>query len=87
MKFDPNEFVFIVNHFECMRTITMHKTEAIGYTTFGIKKHKLEKIRYEYSIFQNEISLDALPLDDLKRNPIPYLHRVNVFVDFVFANE
>ena len=42
MKFHPDEFVLLVDHFEGVRTVTMHKTETIRDAAIRIEKEELD---------------------------------------------
>ena len=42
MKFHPDEFVLLIDHFEGMRTVAMHKTETIRDATIRIENEELD---------------------------------------------
>jgi hypothetical protein len=87
MKFNPDKFIFIIHHFKCMRTITVHMTKSIRYTTIRIKKEKLKKHNFQNICFLVETLLDELLEDYSQKSPKPYLDLLNVFPDCVFENE
>ena len=71
MKFHPEEFIFIVHRFECMRTVAVHETETIGNAPIRIEKEKLiqsEPNEREREVLSNCVDLpDAWPSDGCQR--------------------
>jgi hypothetical protein len=41
MKFAIYSFIFIIDEFECMRTVSIHMTKAVRCTTIAEQKHDL----------------------------------------------
>ena len=43
MEFHPDEFILLVHHLESMRTVPVHESESIGYTTVRIENEELNE--------------------------------------------